>query len=62
MSNWGAGFVIGMAIGFSAGFAAGRKQKPWSELTEKEKKIRIGMIVACAVALVAGVVAFFLVR
>lgn len=62
MSAWLTGYVIGMAIGFSIGFAAGRRQKPWSELTEKEKKMRIGMTIACAVMVVAGVVAFFLVR
>ena len=33
------GFIIGLAIGLSIGFSAGRKQKPWSELTEKEKRL-----------------------
>ncbi len=53
MSDWVAGYVMGMVIGMGAGFAiglaAGKKQKPWSELTEREKKIRkiaIGALVA----------------
>lgn len=55
------GFVIGLVIGMAIGFAAGRKQKPWSELTEREKKIRIGTIAGLAILVVAGIVVFFLV-
>ena len=61
MSDWGVGFAMGMVIGLVIGIAAGRKQKPWSELTDKEKKIRIGITVAGAILLIAGVIAFFLV-
>jgi len=64
-----AGFSIGMLLGFIAGIGAGtgigiaigKQQKPWSELSEKERKLRIGLIALGAVLLVAGIVAFFLV-
>lgn len=38
--------------------AAGRKQRPWSELTDKEKKVRIGIMVALGLAVIAGFVVF----
>jgi len=56
MSDWGAGFAIGIAIGLGVG----RRQKPWSELTQKEKRIRIGLIAAGGVLLIAGVVVLLL--
>jgi hypothetical protein len=40
---WGAGFATGIGVGFGLGLVVGSltiKQKPWSELTEKEKKSR----------------------
>jgi len=40
---WGAGFATGIGVGFAVGLIVGRlgvQQKPWSELTEKEKRIR----------------------
>ena len=40
---WGAGFATGIGVGFALGLVVGRlgvKQKPWSEMTEKEKKTR----------------------
>ena len=40
---WGAGFATGIGVGFALGLVVGRlgvKQKPWSELTDKEKKTR----------------------
>ena len=61
MSDWGAGFAAGIAVGLAIGLATGRKQKPWSELTEKEKRIRIGLIAAGVVVLAAGIVTFWLV-
>jgi hypothetical protein len=39
---WSAGFATGIGVGFVLGLFVGRlgvKQKPWSELTEKEKKL-----------------------
>jgi len=58
MSDWGAGFAIGIAVGLGLGMTMGRKQRPWSELTEKEKKVRIGIMVALGIAVVAGFVVF----
>ena len=54
-------FALGLIIGWSTGFAVGRKQKPWSELSEGEKKSRIWLIALGVIALVAGIVVFFLV-
>jgi len=56
MSDLGVGFAIGIAVGLAIGIVSGRRQKPWSELTEKEKRIRIGLIAAGVVLLVVGVV------
>jgi len=38
--------------------SAGKKRKPWSELTDKEKKVRIVILVALGVVVVAGLVVF----
>ncbi len=56
MSDWGVGYLLGMASGLAIGFVAGRRQKPWSELTQKEKRIRIGLIAAGVVLLAARIV------
>jgi len=56
MSDWGVGYLLGMASGLAIGLIAGRRQKPWSELTQKEKRIRIGLIAAGVVLLAAGAV------
>ncbi len=58
MSDWGAGFAIGIAVGLGLGMTMGRKQRPWSELTDKEKKVRIVILAALGVAVVAGFVVF----
>ena len=58
MSDWGAGFAAGIAVGLVIGLTAGRKQKPWSELTEKEKRLRVWLIAAGAVLLAAGIIVF----
>jgi len=56
------GFVIGLVIGMGAGFIIGRAgRKPWSELTEKEERIRIGIVAGLVILVVAGIVVFFLV-
>jgi len=59
------GYVIGLAVGVGAGIAIGisigKKQKSWSELSERERKLRIGTIAALSVLALAGVV-FFLIR
>jgi hypothetical protein len=56
MIDWGIGYAIGIFTGLAIGLAVGRRQKPWSELTQKEKRIRIGLIVVLAVLLAAGIV------
>ena len=61
MSDWGAGFATGIGVGLVIGLIAGRKQKPWSELTEKEKRTRKWTMAALAVVLLAGIAAFLLV-
>jgi hypothetical protein len=58
---WGAGFATGIGIGFVLGLVVGRlgvKQKPWSELTEKEKKTRKILIALSFAFVLLGVVAF----
>jgi len=60
VSDWGAGFATGIAVGLIIGLSQ-RKQRPWAELTEKERKTRIGLIAAGVVLLAAGIVAFFLI-
>ena len=65
MSDWVVGYIMGMAVGiaagFAIGFAAGKPQKPWSELTEQEKRIRKLLIAAGVALLVLGVVVFTLI-
>ena len=56
MNDWGVGYAIGIFTGLAIGLIVGRRQKPWSELTRKEKRNRIGLITAGAVLLVAGIV------
>ena len=48
------GVLIGIAIGISIGIAIGTKQKPWSELTEEEKKFRKIVIGAGVIILLIG--------
>jgi uncharacterized membrane-anchored protein YhcB (DUF1043 family) len=62
MTEWqliGIGIVIGIGIGtyFTSLIA---KQKPWSELSEQEKKIRIGLTVTGGILFILGIVTFFL--
>ena len=37
MNDWGVGYAIGIFTGLAIGLIVGRRQKPWSELTRKEK-------------------------
>jgi uncharacterized membrane-anchored protein YhcB (DUF1043 family) len=62
MTEWqliGIGIVIGIGIGtyFTSLIA---KQKPWSGLSEQEKKIRIGLTVTGGILFILGIVTFFL--
>ena len=61
MSDWGVGYAMGIACGLAIAFVTLRKQKRWSELTERERKLRIGLIAAGVSVLAVGM-AFFLLR
>jgi len=57
---WGAGFATGIGVGFVLGLVVRRlgvRQKPWSEMTEKEKKTRKIAIGAGSILLLLGIVA-----
>jgi len=54
--------LLGVVIGLSIGIAIGRRQKPFSELTAKEKKIKIGIMVGLGVLVVLGIVILFLAK
>ena len=57
---WGAGFATGIGVGFVLGLVVGRlgvKQKPWSEMTENEKKTRKIAIGAGSFFLLLGIAA-----
>ena len=57
---WGAGFATGIGVGFVLGLVVGRlgvKQKPWSEMTEQEKKTRKIAIGAGSFLLLLGIIA-----
>ena len=57
---WGAGFATGIGVGFALGLVVGRlgvKQKPWSELNDKEKKTRKILIGAGSFLLLLGIAA-----
>jgi tetrahydromethanopterin S-methyltransferase subunit F len=57
MGDFGYGLIAGIIIGMAIGFIITRgRQKPWSEMTEKEKRLRIGLIAAGVALLAAGVV------
>ncbi len=45
MSDWTIGYLLGIATGLAIGLVYARKQKPWSELSGTERKIRIGLLV-----------------
>lgn len=49
------GIAIGIAIGLSIGIAIGKKQKPWSELTEEEKRRKKLIIGIAMIILIIGV-------
>jgi hypothetical protein len=59
------GIAIGIMIGISIGIAIGKKQKPWSELTEEEKRTKKLLIGIGVIMLIIGVLVnlwFFLNR
>ena len=57
MSDFWYGLIAGIVVGLAIGFILTRgRQKPWSELTEREKRVRIILMVVLSVLVVAGVV------
>ena len=52
----GIGMIIGLVIGFSMGIIIGKKQKPYSEMNEKEKKIHKIVISTGIILLTIGVI------
>ena len=52
------GIAIGIAIGISIGIAIGKEHKPWSELTEEEKRIRKILIGIGCIFFILGVLVF----
>jgi uncharacterized membrane-anchored protein YhcB (DUF1043 family) len=62
MTAWkliGIGILVGIGIGaYLTSLIV--KQKPWSELSEQEKKIRIGLTITGGVLFILGIVTFFL--
>ena len=62
MSDLIIGFVVGIPIGAAVGIALeiaiGIQQKPWSELTEEEKKIRKNALLVGTIILIVGVIVF----
>lgn len=62
MSDFVVGFVIGIPIGAAIGIAIeialGIQQKPWSELTDVEKKIRKNALFVGLLTLIIGVFVF----
>jgi fructose-specific phosphotransferase system IIC component len=56
MNDWGVGYAIGLFTGLAIGLIAGRRQKRWSELNRKEKRIRVGLIAAGVALLLAGII------
>jgi len=59
-AGFGLGLLLGFAAGIGTGISIGTKQKPWSELNEREKKVRIGVIAAGSVLALALVIFFFI--
>jgi hypothetical protein len=56
------GALFGIAIGISIGLSLGGKKKSWSELTDKEKKLMIVLIVIGCLLFIAGLTGFFVFR
>lgn len=61
MSELTVGFAIGIAAGLAIGITATRKEKPWSELSRREKRIRIVLLGAGIALFIAGLAVFFVV-
>ena len=62
MNGYVIGLAVGLSIGIVTGIAIGKKEKSWSEMTPQEKKLKIAAVVFGVIMLVAGVIAFSVVR
>jgi hypothetical protein len=64
LSDFVVGFVIGIPIGTAIGIAIELaidiQQKPWSELTDEEKKIRKNALFVGTLSLIIGVIVFLM--
>jgi hypothetical protein len=64
LSDFVVGFVIGIPIGTAIGIAIeiaiDIQQKPWSELTDEEKKIRKNALFVGTMSLIIGVIVFLM--
>jgi hypothetical protein len=62
MSDFVVGFIIGIPIGAALGIAIeiaiGIQQKPWSDLTDEEKKIRKNARFVGIITHIIGVIVF----
>ncbi|MFC2035385.1 hypothetical protein ACFLUJ_04580 [Chloroflexota bacterium] len=58
MDGLGLGLLLGFAAGIGTGITIGKQQKPWAELNEKEKKVRIIAIVIGTGLCIAGIMIF----
>ena len=64
MNDWVL-IILGIMVGIGLGSyftAIAKPQKPWSELTEKEKKIRLWFFAIAILFLIIGVVVLYLYR
>ena len=62
MNGYAIGLAVGLSIGLVTGIAIGKKEKPWSELSPQEKKLKMAAVGFGVIMLIAGVIAFLVVR
>jgi tetrahydromethanopterin S-methyltransferase subunit F len=58
LGDWGAGLATGLVVGWIAGLLIGRRQRAWPELSDRQRKLMIGVTAAGVLALAAGIIAF----
>ncbi len=51
MSGRAAGFATGIAVGLAIGLGFCGRQKPWSEMNDKEKRLKIALITLAVILL-----------